>query len=136
MRIACIFFSLPILVSLFGCQSKEPGGLPTELIGVWKTSAPKYRDCSMELTRDYVIFTNSNSAAHVDTNFVISIKRVPERGHFLYTILYENIHEQKYEFSFYYYPAKNAVVRLKNQTDVEWIKVKPITSQESSPISG
>ncbi len=136
MRIACIFFSLPILVFLFGCQSKEPDGLPTELIGVWKTSAPKYRDCSMELTRDYVIFTNSNSAAHVDTNFVISIKRVPERGHFLYTILYENIHEQKYEFSFYYYPAKNGVVRLKNQTDVEWIKVKPITSQESSPISG
>lgn len=136
MRIACIFLSLAILVSLFGCQSGGPDGLPGELTGVWKTSAPKYKDCSIELTRDYIIFTNSHSAAHVDTNFVLSMKRVPERGHFLCTILYENIHEQKYKFSFYYYPTKDGVIRLKNQTDVEWRKVKPIAGQESSPISG
>jgi len=64
------------------------------------------------------------------------MKRVPERGHFLCTILYENIHEQKNKFSFYYYPTKDGVIRLKNQTDVEWRKVRPIAGQESSPISG
>ena len=136
MRIACIFLSLAVLISLFGCQSSEPAGLPSELIGVWKTSAPKYKDCSIELTKDYIIFTNSHSAAHVDTNFVLNMKQVPERRHFLYTILYENIHEQKYKFSFYYYPTKDGVIRLKNQTDVEWRKVKPIAGQESPPISG
>jgi hypothetical protein len=136
MRIACIFLSLPILISLFGCQPGGPDGLPSELIGVWKTSAPKYKDCSIELTRDYIIFTNSRSASHVDTNFVLGMKRVPERGHFLCTILYENIHEQKYKFSFYYYPTKDGVIRLKNQAELEWRKVKPIAGQESSPISG
>jgi hypothetical protein len=64
------------------------------------------------------------------------MKQVPERGHFLYTILYENIHEQKYKFSFYYYSTKEGVIRLKNQTDVEWRKVKPIAGRESPPISG
>ena len=136
MRIRCIFLSLAILVSVFGCQSREPDGLPGELIGIWKTSASRYKDCSIELTRDYIIFTNSHSAAHVDTNFVLGMKRVPERGHFLYTILYENIHEQKYKFSFHYYPSKDGVIRLKNQTDVEWRKVKPIAGQLKSPISG
>ena len=136
MKIACIFLSLAVLISLFGCQSGGPDGLPGELIGVWKTSAPKYNDCSFELTRDYIIFTNSHSAAHVDTNFVLNMKQVPERGHFLYTILYENIHEQKYKFSFYYYSTKDGVIRLKNQTDVEWRKVKPIAGQESPSISG
>ena len=136
MKIASILLSLAVLISLFACQSGGPDGLPNELIGVWKTSAPKYKDCSIELTRDYIIFTNSHSTAHVDTNFVLNMKRVPERGHLLCTILYENIHEQKYKFSFYYYPTKDGVIRLKNQTDVEWRKVKPIADQESSPTSG
>jgi hypothetical protein len=103
---------------------------------VWKTSAPKYKDCSIELTRDYIIFTNSHWGAHIDTNFVLGMQRVPERGHFLYTILYENIHEQRYRLSFYYYPTKGRVIRLKNQTDVEWKKVKPIAGQENPPTSG
>lgn len=136
MRIEGIFLTLAILVSLIGCLSGGPEGVPTELIGVWKTSALKYRDCSIELTRDYIIFTNSHLGVHVDTNFVLKMKRVRERGHFLCTIRYENIREQKYNFSFYYDPAKGGVIRLKNQIDVEWKKVKPIAGQESAPISG
>lgn len=136
MRIVGIFLTLAILVSLFGCLSGGPEGVPTELIGVWKTSASKYKDCSIELTRDYIIFTNSRVAAHTDANFVLRTKQVPERGYFLCTILYENINEQRYKFSFSYYPAKGGVIRLKNQIDVEWRKVRPIAGQESSPISG
>jgi hypothetical protein len=136
MRIAGICLTVAILVSLFGCLSGGPDGVPTELIGVWKTSAPKYKGCSIELTRDYIIFTNSHLGVHVDTNFVLKIKRVAERGHFLCTVRYENIREQKYNFSFYYDPAKGGVIRLKNQMDVEWKKVRPIADLESAPISG
>ncbi len=107
-----------------------------ELTGVWKTSAPKYKNCSIELTRDYIVFTNSNVAAHVDTNFVLGIKKAPERGRFLCAILYENIHGQRYKFSFYYDPAEGGTMRLKNQIDVEWRKVKPIGAQASAPNSG
>ena len=135
MRFVDIFLALAILVSLIGCLSGGSEGVPNELIGVWKTSAPKYRDCSIELTRDYIIFTNSRSGGHVNTNFVLKMKRVPERGHFLCTIRYENIHEQKYNFSFYYDPAKGGVIRLKNQIDVEWKKVSPIADQGTAPIS-
>ena len=136
MRIVGILLTLAILVSLFGCLSEGPEGVPTELIGVWKTSASKYKDCSIELTRDYIIFTNSHVAAYVNANFVLGMKRAPESGRFRCTILYENIHGQKYKFSFYYDPAKSGLIRLKNRRDVEWRKVKPILGQESSPISG
>jgi hypothetical protein len=136
MRIQGIFLTLAILSSLIGCLSGGAEGVPTELIGVWKTSAPKYKDCTIELTKDYIIFINSHVAAHIDTNFVLKMKRVRERGHFLCTIRYENIREQKYNFSFYYDPAKGGVLRLKNQIDVKWKKVKPIAGQKSAPISG
>ncbi len=136
MKIVGFFLTLAILSSLFGCLSEKSEGVPSELIGVWKTYSPPYRQCSIELTRDYIIFTNSRLAAHIDTNFVLRMKRLPERGHFLCTILYENIHEQRYKLSFYYYPTKGGVIRLKNQIDVEWRKVKPISGQGSSSISG
>ena len=136
MRIAGIFLILALFVSLLGCLYGGSEGLPTELIGVWKTSAPKYKNCSIELTRDYIVFINSHVAAHVDTNFVLKMKRTPERGRFSCTILYENIHGQRYNFSFYYESAKGGVIRLKNRKDVEWRKVKPILGNKSAPISG
>jgi hypothetical protein len=136
MRIAGIFLILALVVSLLGCLSGGSDGVPTELIGVWKTSAPKYKNCSIELTRDYIVFTNSHVAAHVDTNFVLKMKRVPERGRFSCTLLYENIHGQRYNFSFYYDPAKGGRIRLKNRIDVEWRKVKPILGNPSAQVSG
>jgi hypothetical protein len=136
MKIVDFFLTFAILVSLLGCLSGNSESVPNELIGVWKTDSPQYKQCSIELTRDYILFINSRSAAHIDTNFVLGMKRVPERGHFLCTILYENIHEQRYKLYFYYYPKKGGVIRLKNQIDVEWRKVRSISGQESSPISG
>jgi hypothetical protein len=136
MKITGIFLALAIFVSLLGCLSEGAEGVPTEMMGVWKTSAPKYKNCSIELTRDYIIFTNSHVAAYVDTNFVLGMKRAPESGRFSCTILYENIRGQKYKFSFYYDPAKGGAIRLKNRIDVEWKKVKPIVGQEGAPISG
>ena len=136
MRIACIFLTLAISVSILGCLSGGSEDIPTELIGVWKTSAPKYKNCSIELTRNYIVFTNSLVAAHVDTNFVLGIKQAHERRRLSCTILYENLHGQRYKLSFYYDPAEGGAIRLKNQIDVEWRKVKPIMGQPSTPISG
>lgn len=136
MRLVGIFLILVIFVSLIGCLPWGPEAVPNELIGVWKTSAPKYKDCSIELTRDYIIFTNSHLGAYVDTNFVLRMKKVRERGYFLCTIRYENIREQRYDFSFYYDPTKGGVIRLKNRIDVEWKKVRPIGGQGGAPISG
>ena len=136
MKIAGIFLTLAIFAPLLGCLSGGAEGIPTELIGVWKTSAPRYKDCSIELSRDYIIFTNSHVAAHVDTNFVLRMKRAEERGRSSYTILYENIHGQRYKLSFYYDPTKGGVIRLKNRKDVEWKKAKPIVGQGSAPNSG
>jgi hypothetical protein len=136
MRIARILLTLTIPVSILGCLSGGSEDIPTELIGVWKTSAPKYKNCSIELSRNYIVFTNSLVAAHVDTNFVLGIKQAHERRRFSCTILYENLHGQRYKFSFYYDPSEGGAIRLKNQIDVEWRKVKSIMGQPSTPISG
>jgi hypothetical protein len=44
------------LAAAFGCGPGEPVSLPDHLVGVWTTSDPRYRDRSLELTHDAVLF--------------------------------------------------------------------------------
>jgi hypothetical protein len=126
MKSKSILLIIAFFVSLLGCESRRLESVPAELIGVWKTSAPKYEYCSFELTKDYIIFINGHFAEHTDVNFIVKAERVPERRHFLYTIHYENLHGQKYKFGFYHYPLKDGVIRFKNQKFIEWKKVRSI----------
>ena len=121
------FLALAISIFLFGCQLKEPETLPLELVGVWRTAAPKYQDATLELTKEYIVFTSGEFQDFISVNFIIKVEKKPERNHILYTIHYENIDEQRYKFVFYHYPSKGGVIRPKNQMDIEWKKVKPIT---------
>ena len=120
------FFVLAISIFVLGCQPKEDETLPLELVGVWKTAASKYRHATLELTKEYITFTSGEFQNSINVNFIIKVERKPERNHFLYTIHYENIEEQRYKFAFYHYPSKGGVIRPKNQMHIEWKKVKPI----------
>jgi hypothetical protein len=118
--------ALAISIFMLGCQPKEDATLPLELVGVWKTAAPKYQDATLELTKELITFTSGEFQNFIDVNFIIKVERKPERNHVLYTIHYENIEKQRYKFAFYHYPSKGGVIRPKNQMDIEWRKVTPV----------
>jgi hypothetical protein len=120
------FLVLAISIFVLGCQPKEDETLPLELVGVWKTAAPKYQHATLELTKEYITFTSGEFQDFINVNFITKVERKPERNHILYTIHYENIKEQRYKFAFYHYPSKGGVIRPKNQMDIEWRKVKPV----------
>lgn len=126
MKSSSTLLVLAIFLFLFGCQLREPETLPPEIVGVWESPAPKYKDCTLELTKEFVVFTSGEFQDHIDVNFIVKVEKKPERNHVLYTIHYENLEEQKYKFSFYYYPSKGGVMRLKNQKRIEWKKVRSI----------
>lgn len=129
------FLVLALSIFLLGCQPKEAETLPPELVGVWASSAPRFKDDTLELSKEFIVFTSGQFQDFINVNFILKVEKRPERNHIFYVIHYENIHEQKYKFSFYHYPKKGGVIRLKNQMDMEWRKVKPIAGSESPPTS-
>jgi hypothetical protein len=121
------FLALAISVFVLGCQPKEDEILPPELVGVWASSAPRFKNDTLELSKEFIVFTSGEFQDFISVNFIVKVEKKPQRNHVLYVIHYDNIHDQRYKFSFYYFPTKGGVIRLKNQKDINWRKVKPIT---------
>lgn len=125
-KLKVIFLALAISIIVLGCQPKEDESLPAELVGVWASSAPRFKNDTLELSKEYIVFTSGEFQDFISVNFIVKVEKKPERNHTLYVIHYDNIHDQRYKFSFYYYPTKGGVIRLKNQIDIEWRKLRPI----------
>ncbi len=111
---------LTLLTLIVGCQSRKDKNVPDALVGVWKTSTAKYADRFFEITKDVIIFGtgDGNSNLHLIDN----IDTLREDQTILYTITYLNPEGQPYNFSFYYDPAHDGVIRFKNQKQIAWTK--------------
>ena len=118
-----ILVALAILTGLFGCESKTSRTVPGDLMGVWKTTAPKYKDCYFQLTGDLIIFANEALLAENDVNSISKIEKTRKGKRVLYTIHYQDREGLEYKFSFFYNPARPGSLRLQNQLQIEWRKI-------------
>ena len=107
---------------LFGCQVREPTTIPDDLLGAWKTSAPKYKRCFFEITKDSITFVNRDSLEGPDINTIVKIEITKEEKQILYTIHYKKMKGEKYKFPFYYDTSEGGTILLKNQKEIEWRK--------------
>jgi hypothetical protein len=110
-----------LLLALVGCGPESSKTVPDDLMGVWKTSDPKYADTFIELTRTTIVFGFADGTADVRT--VASVEKVREDGNLLYTVFYVDPEQQQYKLSFYY-EAAGGVMRWKNQRTIAWMKAK------------
>ena len=94
--------------------------MPDDLVGVWKTSARKYADRSLELTKESIIF--GTGEGNTDIRPITKVQKVQKDDKILYTASYKNQAGQVYKFSFYYNPADGGTVRFKNQSTIVWRK--------------
>gem|GEM_PF-806687 len=111
--------ALAVLLALAGCGPESTKTVPDDLIGVWKTSAPKYADTFIELTRTTIAFGAGEKGTHLRS--VVKVTKEPEAGGPLYTVFYRDPEGQEYKFAFYYDPA-DSVLRWKNQRTIAWMK--------------
>jgi hypothetical protein len=119
MRSAKFFAAIAILMSLSGCQSTREATLPQELVGVWRTTHPKYADRFFELTGRQITFGMGGNSL---TKYTIAgIEHRHKEGEVLYRILYwsEDVQEDVFAIR---YSSQTGVVRLDNQNQVEWKK--------------
>lgn len=109
-----------IILTASSCVSQTQ--LPDELLGIWKTEALKYQDTFFEMKTDLLFLGMKTGEAQSFTVTKVERKKLCEEEWVLYTVFYQNDSLQKFEFPFYYNPAKNGVIRFKNQENLVWTK--------------
>ena len=117
-----LFAVLILFTIFFGWQCGYERTAPDELIGTWVTSTPKYADRFFKINTDTITFGTGEGNVEPYTIKKITIKKGPAETGMLYTIFYKNEEGIKHQFAFYHSPEKGGVIRLKNQTHIEWIK--------------
>lgn len=109
-----------IILTASSCVSQTQ--LPDELLGIWKTEALKYQDTFFEMKTDLLFLGMKTGEVQSFTVTKVERKKLSEEEWVLYTVFYQNDSLQKFEFPFYYNPAKNGVIRFKNQENLVWKK--------------
>lgn len=122
MRRNGIAIALALLATLIGCGRESTKTVPDELVGIWKTSAAKYADTFIELSRTSITFGAGEAGSYVRT--VSSVEKVREGGNTLYTVSYVDAQGVEYKFAFYYEPGNGGVMRWKNQRSIAWARQK------------
>jgi len=120
MKSKCFFMALTILTTLVGCQSRDAIEVPSDIAGAWVTFAPKYKDCSFELNKRFIIFTNGDLLENIDVNFISKVEKTADDIRTSYNIYYKDLEGNKFKLSFYFDPSIGGTIRFKNQQDIEW----------------
>ena len=111
-----VLLCLPLLVP--GCGRGRIKEVPPELLGVWRTEAPDYRDRFMEIRLTEIVF--GTGAGTSDTYPINGLRREEDAGHIEYTIYYDNEEGQEYAFTIHFEYEGGGQIKLPNQRDMVW----------------
>ena len=120
--IQIVFIVLVMLCFTLQCSKIKTA--PEDLIGVWKTSDPKYEDRFLEIDRSTITFGKGGGDSDTHPITSIEVEKGPEAKGNLYTIAYKDKEGQKFNFLIYYDPANQGTIRFKNQDQIEWTREK------------
>ena len=125
MKSTRIFVAVALLATVIGCQPQsqsqaDNSTVPEKLLGVWKTSHPKYADRFFEIKKDFIIFGTGGES--FELHALADIHESWEGKSILYTISHLNHEGQRYTFAFYYNPDDGGTIRFKNQPNIVWTK--------------
>ncbi len=117
---------LIILMVFFVWQCGKIKEAPDDLIGIWKTTAPKYADRSFEIKKDAITFEIGGGNFEDYAIKYIKTEKARDERSTLYTIHYKDEAGEEYTFAFYFYPEEGGVIRFKNQKQIVWTKGRDI----------
>jgi hypothetical protein len=108
-----------LLITGAGCESGQTTNIPDDMVGVWETSAAKYKDRFMEFKKDVLIFGTGDGDQSIQS--IKNVKMLRQDQQDLYTVTYLDEDGGEYALSFFYDPG-GGVIKLKNQENIEWKK--------------
>jgi hypothetical protein len=119
-----ILIGIVALIAFFALLPPKPSPLPDELVGVWKTSDPKYSDRYLDLSKASIIFGTGKET--IDANFISNVEKLPGDGAILYTVHFHHLEGPEDKVSFYYAARNDGIIWFKNQGHVVWSKEKDL----------
>ena len=119
--IALVGLSLALVSTLLWCTRETDVSIDS-FLGVWKTSAPKYKDRFFEISESTITFGTGNGNSKKFT--VDRVIKTVEEKKTVYTISYNDVEGSDFKRAFYYTSKNNGVIRFKNQPEIEWKRIK------------
>lgn len=97
--------------------------MPSEILGKWHTSsAPRYYNFTIEITKDHIVFHNGPNIR--DVHSISRITSVQEDGKRLHKLYFKNSKgEKSHLFLYFLKEQEEPVLRFKNQENIKWTRV-------------
>ncbi len=111
-----------------GCGWFDSDEIPDALVGRWVTSAPRYEEAELGITKETVIFSKGLEFIHVNEIERVEIEDVkiePGEGETLIHITYEGAEGGEFTLSLYHRPGPGGgTLRFVNQPSLVWTRVQ------------
>ena len=112
-----LFLGCTVLHALFLVACEGEPVVPGHLLGIWKTSEPRFAGCLMEFHRhELILGLKTGEMTH---HAVKKIETLQEGGrHFLHTVYYADAEGQKLRLNLLYDPSCGGTLKLKNRPEI------------------
>ena len=111
-----------------GCGWFGSDEIPDALVGRWVTSAPRYEEAELEITKETVTFSKGLEFIHVNEIERVEIDDVkiePGEGETLIHITYEGAEGGEFTLSLYHRPGPGAgTLQFVNQPKLVWTRAE------------
>ncbi len=112
-----VFVALLAIVSYSGARSTSRGEVPDEIVGTWYTTASDYADRLFEIRKNSLLFYASEDEWTI--HLIDRIEAEDLGGATMFTLYYTD-QGGRSEFSFYFDPKRDGIIRFVNQREMEW----------------
>ncbi len=114
---AFMFFGFILLCTTFFVACTDEAVVPDHLLGVWKTSEPKFAGCKIEFRQGVLILGRQNGEE--EHHAIKKIESGEERNRPVrHTVHYKDAEGQKSKMTFLYSPLFGEALQLKNHAEI------------------
>lgn len=123
MRSVCAALVFVALVTSAGCKRQRSNLLPRQLVGVWTTDDPRYKDRFLELSQAFVIIvTGRNDPSSVQ--LIDRVETTQQGSEMLLTVYSTDRSGGQYTMNLRFNPENGGELRFSNQSQI-WKRRPP-----------
>ncbi len=115
-----LFILMLSMISLI-CCSRQQEQLSTDILGLWQSSCPRYKDRFLLISSDSVTF--EFGGGEKATYPITRVRKRVKKQRTEYSLTYRNDENLEIDLNFYLYPRGDGVIIFKNQPEVKWLRV-------------
>jgi hypothetical protein len=107
-----------LLLCLFLFQSCDHAVIPDQLYGTWVTEDPGYQGCSLQISKNTLVFTNPETGSRLC--FIDRVSYVTQGATMAVTIIYLDEDRVSFTAQLVYSTDNDGLLWFKNQPHVMW----------------